>query len=307
MSLARKQFLSDLEGLTEAVSLDPIAAGATSTVEAPGIVVLRRGILIAALIALETFVRDRTTELLETLARWPARFEDLPQRLRDASLLNALTNIQRYALMLKRQKENYEGEILDQIAKMAASRGPTFAFTKFVSGDYTGNISEESFKSLLSNFQVEDCWSSFRTFSSDIGFGVPSVSELLSDIVRKRHRSAHAAGFVPTAADISSLSANLFCLGLCFDTAMTTSVEQALVDWKRWAEKGCRWRDSLDIYFIDYHGTRFRLSKHGRSRALHVLKEIHEAKGRVPRPMPGRVAILITRDQSNRPKSWSLL
>lgn len=307
MSAARHQFLLDIDGLTDAVSLEVIAAGATGTTVPPGTVILRRGMLIAALIALETFVRDRTVELLQCLSRWPARFQDLPQRLRDASLLHALSDLQRYALMLKRQNEDYESEIVSELNLMASNKGPSFGFTKFVSGDYTGNISEDSLKFLLSKFQIEDCWNSFRTFSADLGFGVPSVREVLRDVVRNRHRSAHASGFAPTVADVTGLAANLVCLGICFDAAMTTSVGQSLVKWKEWSNGTTNWRDDLDIYFVDAVGSRYRLKKYGQTRAIKILDDEHQAAGCVPRPRPGRATILVTRDSSVRPIRWLIL
>jgi len=307
VSVSRTQFKQDLVGLTKAVALDPIATGANQATTNPGVVVLRRGILITALIALETFVRDRTSELLQRLGTWPARYDDLPQKLRDASLLNALSSLQRYANMLKRQQDDYQAELISELKKMSSNQGPSYSFTKFVAGDYTGNISDSSLTELLSNFQVNDCWTSFRGFSSDIGFGVPSVHELLKDVVRKRHRSAHAAGFIPTAADIANLGADLLCIGLCFDMALSASVEQALAHWKEWSEGKRKWRDAVDLYFVDPYGAKFRLRRHNFKRSLRVLANADEASAMVPRPLAGRTIIIVHRDLASKPISWDLI
>ena len=303
----RERNSSRIGGLTEAVALDLVATGATHAATNPGIVVLRRGILIAALIALETFVRDRTSELLQRLGTWPARYDDLPQKLRDAYLLNALSPLQRYATMLKRQQDDYQAELVSELKKMSSNQGPSYSFTKFVAGDYTGNISDSSLRDLLSNFQVNDCWKSFRVFSSDIGFGVPSVHELIKDVVRKRHRSAHSAGFIPTAADIANLAADLLCIGLCFDIALSASVEQALAHWKEWSEGERSWHETVDLYSVDPHGAKFRLRRHGLKRSLHVLANADEANAMVPRPLPGRTIIIVFRDLASKPISWDLI
>ncbi len=307
MSVARSQFLENLTGLNQAVKLDDVAAGNTSANVSPGILILRRGILIATLVALEAFVRDRTAELLQNLGRWPARFQDLPQALRDASLLNALPNLQKYAAMLKRQGEDYEAELISQIKKMASAQGPALEFTKFIAGDYTGNISDESFKSLLANFQIKDCWNNFRGFSSDIGLGVPSVHEVMKEIVRKRHRSAHSAGFAPSPTDISGLSKNLLCLGICFDVAMTSSIEQAIVHPNDWTDGKHSWRNGVDLYFVDPERKRYRLVKHGKLRALRVVNSSFDSRRFIPRPLPGRTAVLVERDLSKIPISWAIL
>ncbi|MCA1408140.1 hypothetical protein I6F26_28750 [Ensifer sp. IC3342] len=307
MSDARRRFLGDIQGISEAVSLDPIAAGAMAAAPPQGIVILRRGILIASLIAYETFIRERTTELLADLGRWPARFQDLPQRLRDAALLNALSHLQRFATVLKRQQENYEAEIIAQLEKMAANRGPEFAFTKFISGDHTGNISDQAVKDLLKTFQVEDCWGSFRSLSSDIGFGVPSVQQILIDVVGKRHRSAHSAGFVPAASDIAELPRDLLCLGICFDAAMTGSVTNALNSWRSWSDGTANWRNALDIYLVDAQRGRFRITKPGGARAVALINLPTEAAARLPPRPPGKRALLVHRDGSNLPREWTIV
>ena len=61
---------------------------------------------------------------------------------------------------------------------------PSFQFTKFVAGDYTGNLSEGEAEELMKVFQIKDCWRSLHSLSADVGFGVPSVREILSEIVR---------------------------------------------------------------------------------------------------------------------------
>jgi hypothetical protein len=306
MSAARARFIESINGLNSALTLDPLAAGTGSGGEAPGIVILRRGMLVAALIALESFVRDRTTELLQHLAQWPASYDQLPQKLRDAAMLNALSHLQRYAAMLKRQEEDYEAEIISEIALMASNRGPTFGFTKFVAGDFTGNISEDSLKSLLANFQISNCWEAYRVFLADLGYGVPSVKELMNDVVRKRHRSAHVAGYVPAAADITGLPTKLICLGICFDTSMSASIQQALTRWNDWSLGMTKWRDAVDVFFVEPHGERFRLRKQGQSRALRVLDRAADSRTQIPPSRRGRIGVVVFRDTSNVPQSWDV-
>jgi hypothetical protein len=117
VSVARGEFLRNLTGISEAIALEPLAQGATNTTISPGMFVLRRGILVASLIALETFIRDRTSEALRVLERWPKSFEDLPERLRLASRMNALAHLQQFARMLRRQGENFETELRNESEK----------------------------------------------------------------------------------------------------------------------------------------------------------------------------------------------
>ncbi len=307
MSLARQQFLENLAGLKEAVSLDPLAQGSVGPTDSRGLVILRRGMLITSLIALESFVRDRTTEILEKLSGWPASYKDFPIKLREAALLDALPNLQKYARVLKRQDDDYEALIIDQIRRMSMTTGPVFGFSKFVSGDYTGNLSDTSLKELLSIFQVKDCWNSFRSLSAEAGIGVPSVHEIVKDVIRNRHKSAHSSEYVPTIEDIRSISLNLTCIGLCFDAAMTSSVSYALHDWKRWATGEHNWKDTVQIYYVGKENGKIKLKKPGQARAIRILTAESDGPTNVPRPAAGSVAMILNRDEANRPVAWAIV
>lgn len=307
MSVAREEFLNNLLGIEEAIKLEYIAQGATGARIPPGIFVLRRGILIAGLIALETFVRDRTNEILCSLERWPRSYNDLPEKLRLASRLNSLSYLQSYARMLKRQGDDYEGELQIEIAKMASGQGTVQRFTKYVAGDYTGNISDTSLKELLSSLQVNDCWAEFRIFAGDTGIGVPSVQEIVKEIVRKRHRSAHSAGYVPNAGDIAGLGSDLLCVAMCFDVAVSCSMEQALASPTKWASGKTNWREGVNLYIASPHPSGWRLAKSGSRRALRIVREVVDVRTHVPRASPGTIAVLVNQNASGRPTSWGIL
>lgn len=306
MSVARQKFLQDLGALKEAIDLDPLSAGSTTPVDSRGLVILRRGMLITSLIALESFIRDRTSETLGVFSNWPATYQDLPQRLRDAALLDALPNLQKFARMMKRQEDDYEATIVEQVKLMGMTSGPAFGFSKFVAGDYTGNISDTSIKELLSNFQVKDCWNEFRTLAADVGFGVPSVHEIAKGLIGKRHKSAHSSDFVPTVDDIRTIPLNLTCLGLCFDAAITASAAYALYAWRNWRDGEFNWRDRVRIHFLDPAGSRFRLIRLGAARALRVSDNEAAAAAAMPPAAPGFVSLLVSRDAAERPLSWRI-
>lgn len=307
MSIARGEFTSSLSGIRSAIALESIAQGATGLITDPSIIVLRRGILVAGLIALEAFVRDRTSEVLRALERWPRSFEDLPEKLRIAARLTSLGHLQKYAGVLKRQGDDYEQELRTEIRKMSSGGGSVLQFTKFVAGDYTGNLSVAGMHELLSSIQVEDCWNTFRAFAADAGVGVPSVQEVVKSTVIKRHRSAHSPGYTPTATEITALYLDLLCVAMCFDVAASSSMEQALAAPEQWARGSTKWRSGVVLYVAQPHGTKFRLFKFGRGRALCIVGDISTARMRVPRADPGMIAVLVHQDQSGRPVSWDIL
>ena len=305
MSVARENFVKEIAALAEAVLL-PNVGSASGLSHEPGISVLRRGAAIAGLVMLETFIRDRTEEILVRMQHWPAQFEDLPDRFRRRATIDALPNIEKYAKMLRRDNGDYEGEVIEQAGRIASMVPPAFQFTKFIAGDYTGNISVSSTEDLLKVFQVKDCWSTMHALSAEIGFGVPSIKEVLNAVVRNRHQSAHLAGYVPTVTDILELPKNIQAVGICVDTALSASMEIALNDWREWVEETFNWKAGLEIYFISPKQKKYRLVRNGAKRATKVIKHAADAKSHLPRKAAGITRLLVEQGVDGRPEAWDI-
>ncbi len=162
-------------------------------------------------------------------------------------------------------------------------------------------------KDLLSSLQVKDCWTSFRVFAADAGIGVPSVHEVVRNIVRKRHRSAHSASYTPTATDVAGLKSDLLCVAMCFDVSVSSSMEQSLSSTNDWADGNCDWRLGVNLYTAKPVHRGLKLTKCGRQRALRVVADVIEVKSNIPRAAPGEIAVLVVHDSSGRPISWDIL
>ncbi len=252
-------------------------------------------------------MRERTAEVLKTLERWPLSYDDLPEKLRLASRLNALSHLQQFAKMLRRQGDDFEGELKSELTKMASGDGSVLQFSRFVAGDYTGNLSDTGLKELLSSLQVSDCWATFRTFSASVGIGVPSVQELVRSVVRKRHRSAHSSSYSPTATEITGLPIDILCIAMCFDVAVTASMERSLVEASEWAAGDTAWNDKVNLYLFSPHSRGFRLVKAGSSRALRIMPDAAAVRGQVPRAATGFISVLVEQNAAGRPLAWEIL
>lgn len=307
MSVARQEFMRNIAGIREAIQLESLAQGAAGATISPGIIVLRKGVLVASLVALESFIRDRTAEISITFQRWPNSFDELPEKLRMATRLEALSHLQKFARVLKRQGDDYENELKIEVAKLASGHETTLQLSKFVAGDFTGNLSAESLSVLVKSFQIKEHWNSFRVFASNTGFGVPSVEEVVKSIVRSRHKSAHSAGFVPNATDIADLDTELLCIGMCFDVAMTASVEVAIHQPKVWIDQTFEWRDKVALYYASVRADRHRITRYGNTRATAVGGSFADVKSKLPRPSAGEIAVVVSRDGREKPVSWEVI
>ena len=303
MSAARTSLLEEVKGLEIAVSSSRIGE-ASGLAVGPDVRVLRRGATITGLIVLENFVRDRTAEILERLRDWPAQYEDLPKGFRDRATIEALPHIEKFAKMLRRQNGDYETEILAEVGRMASMRLQAFGFTRFVAGDYTGNISDVAAVDLLKSFQVKDCWKSMQSLSRDVGFGVPSVKEVFNEMVRNRHRSAHVARYIPNADEVVGLPDKVRLIAICIDAALSASVEVAVNDWRRWVAEDFDWRSRLEIYLVVPIGLKYRVIKKGARQARRIVEVAADAKGCLPRKVRGVTRLLVEQAKDGRPRAW---
>ena len=133
------------------------------------------------------------------------------------------------------------------------------------------------------------------------------MQEVVKNIVRRRHRIAHSASYSPTATDIAGLRTDLLCVAMCFDVSVSSSMEQSLSSCDDWANGNCNWRTGVNLYIAQPSAGGLRLIKFGRQRALHVVRDLLEAKSRIPRAVPGHIAVLVEHDSSGRPVGWDIM
>lgn len=305
MSDVRQTLHDELAALADAIQTTGVASGQGAEFSR-GEAVLRRGASITALVMLESFIRDRTEEILDSLQSWPANFSDLPNKFRIRATVEALKNIEKYALMLKRQDIEYEKFIFEQVSKMARANPPYFSFSKFTAGDYTGNISTSSVDELLKSFQIKDFWGRSHSLASDIGIGVPDVKQVLNNIISNRHKSAHVSRFNPNSSDILELEQNIRLIAICIDASLTASSKAALGNWRHWVDEKFNWTDFLEIFFLIPHNKKLRLTKKDRNRAIKIVTNPVDANEHIPRNDTKTAKLLVQLGKDLRPKAWSI-
>lgn len=302
MSAARHDFCTALTGLREALQLDPIANAASGHGNASGATILRRGLLIAGLVTLESFVRRRTEELLIELAAWPGSFNSLPEKLKYQALIEAPNRLHRYAKVLRRQGGDFESEVTTELTKMSRTTGPSYGFSKYIAGDFTGNLSEEGLRDLLACFLIKDVWPNFHTLSSSIGFGAPSIRVLLNNVIQRRHKSAHDPAYVPATSDVQSLDEDVLILAICFDTAISASVKLALQG--SWSVDQVEWLNAIEIFSLEKAGAKIRICKPTGQRALKIADNDGAARTFIASKVSKKTKLVVMKSPAGLPSSW---
>ena len=182
---------------------------------------LRQGLAVLTFSAVESFIRERTGEVLQTFDNARVTFSDLSSALQKAVTLGALEGV-RFRLKLQPQQ--------DKINWLVASLTPIARATTDVSqlsehsfAHASSNLDEDAVKDILRAFGIEDPWQQITQLTSRLGVALLDSKSEFAAIKERRHASAHSrATQVPHADLLASAKASL-AICIAFDLLLSHS------------------------------------------------------------------------------------
>ena len=179
----------------------------------------RQGLAVLTFSAVETFIRERTTEVLGSLTNRRLTFSDLSPALQKATTIGALEGV-RFRLKLQ--------PTADKVSWLVANLVPISRATTNISdlsghsfGYSASNLSEDEVRDILKAFGVDAPWNEMTQLTRRIGLALPSCETEFEAIKTRRHASAHApTSQVPYLDLLNSLSSSL-AICLAFDLLLS--------------------------------------------------------------------------------------
>lgn len=151
---------------------------------------LRQGLAVLVFSTLETFIRERTGELLRSFTNRKLSFSDLSPALQKATTLGALEGV-RFRLKL----QPAAGKIAWLVANLAPIAGATVDVRNLSdhSFGYAGsNIDEDDVADILRAFGVNAPWTHVTALTARIGIAILDAEAEFVALKKRRHSSAHA-------------------------------------------------------------------------------------------------------------------
>lgn len=220
---ARDSFLETLTVLNDCLNNEALVDKALTEVAHNACAhMLRQGLAVLVFSAVETFIRERTSEVLRSFTNPSLSFADLSPALQKATTLGALDGV-RYRLKLQ--------PAANKISWLVANLAPISGALKNVRGlsDYSfgysgSNIDEGSVGEILKSFGVESPWSQMTSLTSRFGVAILDARAEFEAIMQRRHSSAHALTGHVLYMDLENSVRSSLSICLAFDLLLSHSV-----------------------------------------------------------------------------------
>lgn len=182
---------------------------------------LRQGLAVLVFSTVETFVRERTGEVLRSFTNPRLGFSDLSPALQKATTLGALEGI-RFRLKLQ--------PAANRIPWLMTNLGPISGATKNARnlsdhsfGYSASNIDEDDVQDILKSFGVGSPWTQITSLTSRVGVAILDAAAEFEAIKKRRHSSAHALTGQVLYADLQNSVRSSLGICLAFDLLLSHS------------------------------------------------------------------------------------
>lgn len=182
---------------------------------------LRQGLAVLVFSTIETFVKERTGEVLKSFTNTSLVFADLPPALQNAVTQGALEGV-RFRLKLQPPSTKVAW-LVANLAPISGAMANVRGLSDHSFGYSTSNISEDDVKVILKAFGVDTPWVQITSLTSRFGIAVLDAEAEFASIKMRRHSAAHAlTGQVPYA-DLQNSVRSSLAICLAFDLLLSHS------------------------------------------------------------------------------------
>ena len=213
MSAARTAFLDRLSLLRAGLSEPVTTSGNPTEIKRNGIAsVFRNGLAILIYATTESFIRERTAEILCSFNNMAVKFGGLPEKLRSAVTMGALKGV--LARAKYETPSNRVSWVLSKLSPIAQASVNVAALSEFSFAHEHSNVSADEVAEILTAFGISSGWTCITGLSKRVGLGgIPDYKTAFEEMAKRRHSAAHDVATHTAHGDLlASLDA---ALGVC--------------------------------------------------------------------------------------------
>lgn len=184
----------------------------------------RSSLAVAVFSTLETFIKERTNEVLASIDHQKINFSSLPDGIQKAATFGAIKALNfRLQMMEKSQKQNFA---IQEAAQIASAASTSYKLSGLSFGHDKSNLSHEDIENILSSFQVDSAWGKIKIIAARVGFGgAGSYDEIFKNIAFRRHLSAHTTTAKVSQSDIVDSLPAIYAIAISFDLILSKCLQ----------------------------------------------------------------------------------
>jgi hypothetical protein len=230
---------------------------------------LRNGLAVVGFTALEDFLKSRTSEVLSAVGQTTVPFIELPERLRYAVTFEALTALSyQVSLRSKSDKMQYVQEHAQKIASTALT---AYDLSPHALGFDQANLQEETIKTVLKCFLIDDPWGQITAIGSRLGLTALPLNETYKSASQRRHRAAHVANADTPQTDLLQFTKEALAIAIGFDVLLSRALKNIQLHNLRYLQGQSRISAaSISIRTVMPENNKWREKIEGRSKAVKI-------------------------------------
>ncbi|WP_295926219.1 HEPN domain-containing protein [uncultured Xanthomonas sp.] len=273
---------------------------------------LRQGQAVLIFSAMESFIRNRTAEILQSFDSNVVNFSGLSEDLQKAVTIGAIDGI---SVRLKAQDKAIQvAWLMNEVSAVASAATSPYTFSRYSFCHAKSNINEDDVVNILKAFGVESVWRSIGALASRSGSTLPDARAEFVAVKKRRHSSAHAVSGTVPHADLEQSISSVRVICLAFDLLISKSLSLANTSaFPGVGSQGKLTDDHIDLIFSEPRGVKFAVLKETRPPpypvirrpTIRVLGDSASAENYALGYAAERGASLIVKSISGRPASWT--
>jgi hypothetical protein len=214
---------------------------------------LRQGLAVLVFSTVETFIRERTGEVLRSFTNPALVFADFSPALQKAVTIGALEGV-RFRLKLQ-PAANKISWLVANLAPISGAITNVQGLSDHSFGHSVSNLGEGDVREILKSFGIENPWAQVTSLTARFGIAILDAEAEFESIKNRRHSSAHALTGQVLYADLQNSVRSSLAICLAFDLLLSHS--GALLNAKAGAGHGGRpllGHTNVEIVFVAPRG-----------------------------------------------------
>ena len=180
---------------------------------------LRQGLAVLTFSTVETFIRERTGEILKTLTNKRLTFSDLSPTLQKATTLGALEGV-RFRLKFQPQQDKINW-LMTALAPISSATTNIRYLSEHSFGYAASNLDETDIRDILKAFGIDMPWIQMTQLTSRLGMALLDCESEFQALKKRRHSSAHALTANVLHADLFNSVRSALAICLAFDLLLS--------------------------------------------------------------------------------------
>lgn len=272
---------------------------------------LRQGQAVLVFSAMESFIRNRTAEILQSFDSSAVTFLDLSESLQKAVTIGAIDGI---GARLKNQDKALQVTwLMNEVGAVASAATSLSTFSRYSFGHAKSNITEDDVANILAAFGVSSGWKNIGGLASRSGSSLPDARAEFIAIKKRRHSSAHVVSGAVPHADLEQSLSSVRVICLAFDLLISKAL--SLANSRAFPGVGIHAKLSeevVELIFTEPRGAKFAVVKEVRPPpfpvvyrpTVRITSDSASAESYALPYAAARGASLVIKDTSGRPESW---